>query len=124
VKKAGGDWRREQRAKRFADEMDTTALRMSPEDARRTLAAWAAPARAYAGGSRRDEPEGARCILMISGSVAPMLSGRHIGIYRVRLTRIISGCDLDDAFEREMLLARRAMADWRAARAIMVCYAS
>ena len=42
VKRAGGDWRREQRAKRHADEMDTTALRMSPDEARRTLAAWAA----------------------------------------------------------------------------------
>lgn len=42
VKRASGDWRREQRAKRHADEMDTTALRMSPEDARRALAAWAA----------------------------------------------------------------------------------
>lgn len=42
VKRAGGDWHREQRAKRHADEMDTTALRMSPEEARRALAAWAA----------------------------------------------------------------------------------
>lgn len=42
VKQAGGSWRREQRAKRHADEMDTTALRTSPEDARRMLAAWAA----------------------------------------------------------------------------------
>lgn len=42
VKRAGGDWRREQRAKRHADEMETTALRMSPEDARRMLAEWAA----------------------------------------------------------------------------------
>lgn len=42
VKRVGGDWRREQRAKRHADEMDTTALRMSPEEARRVLAAWAA----------------------------------------------------------------------------------
>lgn len=41
VKRAGGDWRREQRARRFADEMDTTALRMSPAEARRTLAEWA-----------------------------------------------------------------------------------
>lgn len=42
VKRAGGDWCREQSAKRHADEMDTTALRMSPEEARRMLAAWAA----------------------------------------------------------------------------------
>lgn len=42
VKRAGGDWRRERRTKRHADEMDTTALRMSPEEARRVLAEWAA----------------------------------------------------------------------------------
>lgn len=42
VKQAGGSWQREQRAKRHADEMDVTALRTSPEDARRMLAAWAA----------------------------------------------------------------------------------
>lgn len=41
VKRAGGDWRREQAAKRRADEMDTTALRMSPAEARRALAEWA-----------------------------------------------------------------------------------
>lgn len=42
VKQSGGDWQREQRAKRHADEMETTALRMSPEEARRMLAEWAA----------------------------------------------------------------------------------
>lgn len=42
VAQQGGSWQREQRAKRHADEMDTTALRTSPEDARRMLAAWAA----------------------------------------------------------------------------------
>jgi hypothetical protein len=42
VKRAGGDWRREQAAKRHADAMDTAALQMSPEQARRALAEWAA----------------------------------------------------------------------------------
>lgn len=42
IKRAGGDWHREQSAKRHADEMDTTALRMSPDEARLALAAWAA----------------------------------------------------------------------------------
>ena len=39
--KRGGDWRREQAAKRAADAMDTAALQMSPADARRALAEWA-----------------------------------------------------------------------------------
>lgn len=42
VKAAGGDWPREQAAKRHADVMDTTALRMFPDEARRALAEWAA----------------------------------------------------------------------------------
>lgn len=55
VKQAGGNWQREQRAKRHADEMDTTALRTSPEDARRMLAAWAAVPGRTASGGRCDE---------------------------------------------------------------------
>lgn len=42
IKRSGGNWPREQTAKRHADEMDTAALRMSPEEARRALAEWAA----------------------------------------------------------------------------------
>lgn len=49
IKRAGGDWRREQAAKRSADASDRVALQMSPEDARRALAAWAAqPGRSQA----------------------------------------------------------------------------
>lgn len=49
VKRAGGDWRREQAAKRQADASDRMALQMSPTDARRALAAWAAqPGRSQA----------------------------------------------------------------------------
>lgn len=42
VKFAGGNWAREQAAKRSADAMDTAALQMSPAEARRALAEWAA----------------------------------------------------------------------------------
>lgn len=42
VKRSGGNWSREQEAKRHAAAMDTAALRISPEEARRALAGWAA----------------------------------------------------------------------------------
>lgn len=42
VKSAGGNWPREQAAKRSADASDTAALQISPADARRALAQWAA----------------------------------------------------------------------------------
>ena len=49
VRRLGGDWRREQAAKRHADEMDRTALQMSPQQARILLGMWAsAPGRTQA----------------------------------------------------------------------------
>ncbi len=49
VKRAGGNWPREQEAKRHAGVMDGIALRMSPQEARRMLAEWAArPGRSQA----------------------------------------------------------------------------
>lgn len=42
IKQAGGNWRREQAAKRAADASDRAALQLSPADARRILGQWAA----------------------------------------------------------------------------------
>lgn len=41
VKRSGGNWPREQAAKRSADASDWVALQMSPDGARRALAEWA-----------------------------------------------------------------------------------
>lgn len=49
VRQAGGNWRREMAAKRAADASDRVALQMSPEQARKLLAEWAArPGRSQA----------------------------------------------------------------------------